>query len=281
MSIKIVADSAANLFSLSGADFAYAPLKIVTAKAEYADTPELNVENMVEDVKATKGKSGTSCPNVAEWLNAFGDAEEVFAVTITSGLSGSYAAACSAALEYAQRFPSRQVCVVDSLSAGPEMALLVERLKDSILSGKAFSQIREEIRTYQQHTHLLFSLQSLTNLARNGRVSPAVAKIAGVLGIRVVGAASAEGTLEPLHKCRGERKAVETIFQEMVRRGFQGGAARIAHCFNPESAQTLKDMILERFPKSRVLLEPCTALCSFYAERGGLLVGFADGGAEA
>ena len=65
------------------------------------------------------------------------------------------------------------------------------------------------------HTHLLFTLRSLENLARNGRVSPAVAKIAGVLGIVVVGKASDEGTLQQMHKCRGEKRAIDTLFKEM------------------------------------------------------------------
>ena len=49
---------------------------------------------------------------------------------------------------------------------------------------------------------LIFVLQSLKNFANNGRVSPAVAKIAGIMGICIIGKASDVGTLEPIHKCR-------------------------------------------------------------------------------
>ena len=96
----------------------------------------------------------------------------------------------------------------------------------------------------------------------------------GVLGIRAVGRASDVGTLEQLHKCRGEKKALETIFSEMVSRGFQGGKVRIAHCLNSPAATRLKESILNVFPKTDIRIEPTTALCSFYAEQGGLLVGF-------
>ena len=105
-------------------------------------------------------------------------------------------------------------------------------------------------------------------------MNPAVAKIAGMLGIRMVGCASKVGTLQLLHKCRGEKKALETMFKEMVTRGFEGGRARIAHCFNPEAAASLKETILAAFPKCDIFIEPATALSSFYAEQGGLLVGF-------
>ena len=126
------------------------------------------------------------------------------------------------------------------------------------------------------HTHLSFSLESLTNLARNGRVNPAVAKIAGVLGIRVVGVASDVGTLEPLHKIRGEKKALEALYQDMKDRGYKGGKVRIANCFNEPAGQTLEGLIRAQFPQAEVSHEKCGGLCSFYAEKGGLLVGYED-----
>lgn len=274
MNFKIVADSAANVLTLSGVDYSSVPLKIITARAEYVDDEKLDVRNMVEELKVTKGKSGTSCPNIHDWLQAFGDADCVFAVTITSNLSGSCAAARQAAEEYEQRNPDAKVHVIDTLSAGPEMALIIEQLKTWILEGLSFEEIKDRIQAYQTRTHLLFSLESLTNLARNGRVNPAVAKIAGVLGIRVVGAASQEGTLQQLHKCRGEKKALEMLLKEMTGRGFRGGKVRIAHCFNPGAAAAFSEKVLAEYPGSEIYVEPTTALCSFYAELGGLMVGF-------
>lgn len=274
MSFKIVSDSASNLLTLPGTDYASVPLKIVTSQEEYVDDMDLNVRQMVDQIKVTKGKSGTSCPNIHDWLQAFGDAEQVFAVTITGNLSGSAASAKEAAREYEQEHPGKKVYVIDTLSAGPEMALIIEKLKQWVGEKLPFEQIREKIETYRQKTHLIFSLESLTNLARNGRCSPAVAKIAGVLGIRVVGVASEQGTLEPLHKCRGEKKALEAILQIMKDRNFGGGKVRIAHCFNAEAAAKLRDKILGVFPQSQILLEPTTGLCSFYAEEGGLMIGF-------
>ena len=274
MQFKIVSDSSSNIFSFPGVAFASVPLKINTAAAEYVDDENLDVAKMVREIQETKGKSGTSCPNIHDWLEALEGADCIFAITLTSNLSGSCAAAIQAKAVYEENHPGAKVYVVDSLSTGPEMRLIMERIREWIDEKLSFAQIREKIQEYQKRTHLLFSLESLTNLARNGRVNPAVAKIAGVLGIRVVGCASEVGTLQQLHKCRGEKKAMETIFQEMQDRGFAGGRARIAHCFNPEAAASLKEKILAAFPKCDIHIEPTTALCSFYAEQGGLLIGF-------
>lgn len=276
MDIKIVSDSSSNVFELEDVSFQNVPLRIITDQEEFVDTKELDVADMVEKLHHYKGKSGTSCPNVHDWLQAYEGAQQVFAVPISSNMSGSCTAAAQAAHLYEQENPGAQVHVVDSLSAGPEIGLLICYLRQQIKEGKCFEEIRKGIQEYKNHTHLLFSLQSLTNLARNGRVNPAVAKIAGVLGIRIVGAASEEGTFQQLHKIRGEKKALETIFEEMKQRGYKGGSVRIAQCFNVDSAQELKEMIKGQFEKAKVKIESCSALCSFYAERGGLLVGYED-----
>ena len=273
MNYKIVSDSSSNVLDFQGIDFKSVPLKIITAKHEYVDNAELDVEKMVKEVKETKGKSGTSCPNIGDWLSAFEGGDIVFAVTITSRLSGSYASAEQAEKIFMDAYPGSKVFVVDSLSTGPEMLIIMEKIREEMLLGKSFEEIRDSVTEYQKHTHLLFSLESLTNLARNGRVNPAVAKIAGVLGIRILGAAK-EGVLDPMHKCRGEAKTLETMFAEMKNFGFCGGKVKIDHCMNPGAADILKEKILSEFPETDIKIGINRGLCSFYAEKGGLLVGF-------
>lgn len=274
MRYRIITDSSANLFSLADVDFAAVPLKIITEEKEYTDDAFLDVPAMVHEVERAKGSSGTSCPNAFDWLSAFAGAERIIVLTLTGNLSGSYQAAQAAAEEYMESHPAAKVRVLDTRSAGPEIQLLTEKLREWILSGMEFEEIIPELERYKNRTHLLFSLESLRNLANNGRVSPGVAKVARVLGIRIVGVASEEGTLEPLHKCRGENRARKAIFTEMEQRGFCGGRVRIAHCFNETASEELKKAILDRYPEAEVSIIPCGGLCSFYAERGGLLVGF-------
>ena len=78
MNYKIVADSSSNVFELSGADYAHVPLKILNQGVEYVDVPGLDVFGMLEDLKASREGSSTSCPNAFEWEEAFGDADGVF-----------------------------------------------------------------------------------------------------------------------------------------------------------------------------------------------------------
>lgn len=272
--IRIVADSSANILTRDTIPFAAAPLKIIAADQEFVDDATLDVAQMVAWFDSYKGKSKTSCPNPADWLEAFGDSEEVFCVTITSGLSGSYNAACVAKQMYEAEYPDRRVFVIDSLSAGPELALIVEKLEQLAVAGHDFDAICSQIKAYTQKTGLLFMLESLKNFANNGRVSPAVAKIAGLLGIRIVGKASDAGTLEPLDKCRGEEKSLAAILTRLKADGLQQGRVIIHHSANESAAQRLLQRIREAFPKVRVDIGVCRGLCSYYAEKGGLLVGY-------
>ena len=208
-----------------------------------------------------------------EYINA-DITNDVFCVAITSGLSGSYNAACIAKEMYETEHPGRRVFVIDSLSAGPELTLLVEKLEELIIAGKSFEEICAYMPEYQKKTGLLFMLESLNNFAANGRVSPAVAKIAGVLGIRIVGKASDAGTLEPTDKCRGEEKSLKTILKHLKESGLKTGKVILAHCLNEPAANTLKNMIETDLPGVAVKIGKNLGLCSFYAEKGGLLVGF-------
>ena len=272
--VKIVADSSANLMELKTVAFDAAPMKVITAQREFVDDRNLDLDEMIGFFKSYKGRSQSSCPNPEDWLTTFGDAEDVFCVAITSGLSGSYNTACIAKEMYEAEHPGRRVFVIDSLSAGPELTLIVEKLEEMISEGKSYEEICTCIPEYQQKTGLLFMLESLNNFAANGRVSPAVAKIAGVLGIRIVGKASDVGTLEPTDKCRGKEKSLKTILKHLKESGLKTGKVILAHCLNEPAANALKNMIETDLPGVAVKIGKNFGLCSFYAEKGGLLVGF-------
>ena len=276
MNFKIVSDSSSNILTMDTPHFASVPMK-VRAEKEYIDDVNLDLAGMVEDLKNHKGKSGSACPSVGEWLDAFGDADFVFGTTMSKGLSGSYNAACEAARMYTEENPGKQAYIFNTLSAGPQQAFLNEKVLELAGQGLDFEAIKEKALEYYKNTHILFCLESMMNLARNGRTSMAVAKIAGMLGIRVCGDVKA-GQITPVHKPRGAKKATQTLVEMMKERGFYDGAQlRIAHCFGKQQAQDLADAVLAEFPNARVTIEPTTALCSFYAETGGLMIGLEGG----
>ncbi len=274
MKTIIISDSSSDLLQFGGAEYKSVPLKIITDVREYTDDENLDLDGMIADLKKYKGKSKTSCPNVEDWLSAMQGYDRVFCVTITSGLSGSNNSANLAMRDYLEQNPDKEGYVIDTLSTGPESALIIEKLAEFINGGLDFDEIKTEIEKYRKHTHLTFCLESLRNLANNGRVNAAVAKIAGILGIRIVGVASREGTLEISEKARGGEKALSAIIKNILGNGYIGGKIRIHHCQALETAKAIRNAIMELFPKAELIIAKTAALCSFYAESGGVLIGY-------
>lgn len=271
--VRIVVDSSADLWKLDGVRVASVPLRIITAVTEYVDTAALDVAQMTADLARYKGKSGTSCPSMGDFLNAFGDAKYVFCITMTSKLSGTYNVAMAAARALEEEHPDRRVCVIDSRNTGPGMKLLAERIVALLHEGLDFDEICTRVGAYRDETELLFLLESLNNLANNGRVSRAVALLAGVLGIRMLGRAVA-GDIKPVQKPRGEKKALDAVFSEMEALGYRGGKLRVSHNDNENAARALCDAVKRKYPAAEAEHYPARGLCSFYAEKGGIILGF-------
>lgn len=272
--MKFVADSSSDRPVIPGMEVQYVPMIISTDEKSFVDNEHLNVSEMLDYLAEYKGRSYTACPSVDGWLTAYEGGDEIYAVTITSGLSGSYNAAMAARELYLQANEEAKVAVFDSLSTGPEMLLILEKLRELTAQGLPFEQVEAAVREYQQHTRLFFSLQSVHNLSQNGRVSKVAAAAVGVLGIRIVGTASQEGTLAQLAKCRGDRKALPALLEYMKDAGFDGGKVRITHVRNPRLAGQFAELVKTTWPASDVAVSANSGLCSYYAESGAILVAF-------
>ena len=273
MKRKIVADSSCDMWELNGVDFAVAPMTISTDNKHYVDNQELDVHLMSEELAKYKGVSHTACPSVGSWLDCYEGYDEVFVVTLTGAMSGTYNSAMTAKGIYEEENENVKVHVFDSLSTGPEMRLLIEKLKEMIEEDLPFEEIVEKGQDYLKHSRLFFALKSLHNFAMNGRVSKTVASAIGVLNISIFATASEEGTIQQISKCRGEKKVVKSMIEHLENAGYHGGKVRISHADNLKLAHSVRDKILELYPHADIIVYPMGGLCTYYAEKGGLLVG--------
>ncbi len=275
---KIIADSSCDLTSLehltTNALFGRAPLRIIVGETEYVDEPGLDTRAMMDAVYSFKGKTGSACPSPEEYAEHCRQVDEAYIVTISSNLSGSYNSAVLARDLVLAEHPEKKIHVFDSLSAGPELTLIVEEIARLADSGLPFEMVCSEVERYQKRTALLFQLNSLENLTKNGRVSKMAGMTAKLLGIHMIGIASDEGTVQPLHKCRGSEKTYKLVLQEMRERGFSGGRVVLGHAFQEKGAEMMRDLILADFPSANITVMPLSGLCCYYAEEGGLLIGF-------
>lgn len=271
--MKILADSACD-FAKRAPALTCVPMKITAGDAVFSDHAEPDMDILKKALDGCRGKMGTSCPTITDWLDAFADADDIICVTVTGGLAGSSNSACAAKNCYESEHKGKRVFVIDTLSAGPEMDLLLEKMAQWAEKGFSYEEICTSARSYLEQTGLLFMLKSLKNLTRSGKVSPAVATLARVAGLSIVGKADEEGKLKPLCKCRGEARALEALTERLEAEGGGYGRVRIAHCENEAAALQIKKAILAKHESASVEVYALGSICSFYAEKGGIMIGF-------
>lgn len=272
MKIKIVADSSTDLIDLEGVDFESVPLTILTDEKEYIDNESLDVDEMINDLREYKGKSSTSCPSTGLWLNSFEGYDVIYVVPLTSKISGAYNSAQVAKQMYLEKNPNAQIYVFDTLTTGPQLRLIVEKIASLVQEDKSFEEIVSITNEYINNTALYFSLDSIHNFAQNGRVSKLSEIATRLLNIKIVGKAQ-DGTLLVLNKCRGLKKALFTL-TDYIKEVYKGGKIRIAHINCLDFANMVKNQIVTAFGNVDVIIYKARGLCSYYAEEGGLLIGF-------
>ena len=271
--VKFVADSACDLKEYPGICFKTVPPSISTDERDYTDNEDLNVHEVLDYLEGYNDRSYTACPSIDAWLKAFEGADEIYCVTITSGLSGTFNGANIAREQYLEDHPDTKIYVVDSLSTGPGMVLLLEKLAELKSQGKSFEEVCTAIDKYRKRLKLYFSLSSLHNLAQNGRVNKLIASAIGFMNIKILGTASKEGTIEQVGKCRGNNRMIDKIIEQLKENGFTKGKIRICHVECLEFANAVAEKIRSIFNCTDIKIVPARGLCSYYAERGGIILG--------
>ena len=253
MKWKIIADSGCDYRSLDNlapdTEFVSVPLTIQVGETIYRDDAQLNIDQMMEEMYATTTASKSACPSPDDYMKSFEGANNIVVVTITGTLSGSYNSAEIAKKIYLEEHPDTKIHVIDSLSAGGEVDLIVRKLNHLVAEGLDFDQVVDGITAYQAKTKLLFVLAKVDNLVKNGRLSKLVGTVVGLLNIRMVGEASKTGTLELLQKARGQKKAIKAAFDELLKAGYAGGHITIAHCNNEKFIEQFSELVRENLPK--------------------------------
>ena len=204
-------------------------------------------------------------------------------IAISINLSGSYEAANVARNivldEYAREHDGvvagKNIYVLNSRAAGGKLEVIVKLLYRYLTNNNpTFGEAVAYVENIEEHSQVLYSLSSYENLMKNGRMPRIAGMIASKLNIRVLGTASPEGTIKIVGPARGEKKMAKKIVSVMEADGYSGGMVYIDHVENEPAAKQLEESIHERWPEADVSILPCGALCSYYAEQNGLIIGY-------
>lgn len=278
MKWNVVTDSSCDLFPAvlqnGEVQISSVPFIISVGSRDFIDNETLNTSDMLDAMEHCEQASHTSCPSPQGWLEQFEKADFSIAIPISSKLSGSMNSAMLAKELILERFPEKKIAVLDSHSTGPEIVMCVEKICDLIDAGADFEKVVSEAEAFLRDTHIMFALSSFDNLIKNGRMSKVMGFVASKLGMWGIGIGSDEGTIEIKGKTRGTTKAIAMLLEDMKERNFCGGKVVISHCHNLDTAERLQNKIKELWQDAKISIMPTRGLCSYYAERGGLIVSY-------
>ncbi|MBP5293207.1 MAG: DegV family protein [Clostridia bacterium] len=205
----------------------------------------------------------TSQINTGEFLEYFGkflkDGKDVIHFSLSSGISGVYSAAETAAKQLRTEFPDRKLYVIDSLAASGGLGLLVDQAADLRDEGKTIDEVRDWVEQNKLRLHHWFFSTDLTFYIKGGRVSKISGAIGGMLGICPLLNVSVDGKLVPRAKIRPKKKVIIEMVKRMEEHAENGydysGKVYMTQSECLPDAQAVADLITSKFPKMQGKVE--------------------------
>ncbi len=193
--------------------------------------------------------SKTSAVNVEEFKDAF-EAElqagnDVLYIGFSSGLSTTYNSSCIAAEELREKYPERKLITVDSLAASAGQGLLVYLTLQEINQGASIEDAAAFAEAMKMRLGIWFTVDDLVYLKRGGRISPTVAFVGGLLGIKPVLFMDNDGHLISRSKVRGRKAAIQAMADKYTELASdkKSGTIFISHGDCEEDAQELASIL--------------------------------------
>lgn len=276
MRYKIIGDSCLDLTRDMKKDPRYAmiPLTLMVEDKHFIDDETFNQKEFLKAVKESPKCPKTACPSPEMFKEAYHcDEENVFVITLSGKLSGSYNSAVLAKSLYEEEYGKKNILVIDSQSASSGQLNIALHVMELCEQGLSFEEVSKEAIAYRDRMKTYFVLESLDTLRKNGRLTGLQAFFATALNIKPV-MGSDTGSIIKLDQARGIQKALGRLAEIAVKEAGDTESKRlvIAHCNAPERAEYMKEKLcsLAKF-KDVIVTETC-GVSTVYASDGGIIV---------
>jgi len=278
MSYRIIGDSCTDLPQSLKEDphFKLVPLTLIVDDVSIVDDETFDQADFLKRVKAYPHSPKSACPSPEDYMKHFDFDGDIYVVTLSSQLSGSYNSAELAKKLYLEEHPDKHIEVFDSHSASIGQTLIAMKVKELIEANNSFEAVVQKVSAFRDGLKTKFVLESLDTLRKNGRLSNLQAIIASALNIKPVMSSTPEGSICKLDQARGISKALmlmaKCIEEDVVKTSEK--ILGIAHCNNRERAEFVKEEILKRIPFKDCFIVDTAGVSSLYANEGGIITAY-------
>lgn len=278
MSYKIIADSSCDLNDeLKGKlNIRLVPFKIDVDAESFIDNDDIDVNGLIESMNKSSNPVKTSCPAPGDFAKEYEKYKEIFVVTISSKLSGTYNSAILAKQMVEEKDPEKFIHVFDSQSASVGETLISIKIQELIDEQISKLEIVEKVEKYISEMKTFFILESLDNLIKNGRISKTKGLIANVLNLKPIMGDDGDGNIELVENNRGTKRAFKRLVEIIGETGekLEEKILGIAHVDALEKAEKLKKEIEKLYNFKDIILVKTRGLSTAYADDGGIILVF-------
>lgn len=276
MRYRIIGDSCLDLTADLKKDPHYQmiPLTLMVGERHFIDDDTFDQKEFIRVVKECPECPKTACPSPEMFKEAYCCEEEnVFVITLSSHLSGSYNSALLAKNLYEEEYGKKNILVIDSESASSGQLNIALQIRDLCEQGLSFEEVSRQILEYRDRMNTYFVLESLDALRKNGRLTGLQAFFATKLNIKPVMGAD-KGTIIKLDQARGIQKALQRMAEIAVKDAGETKDKRliIAHCNAPARAEYMKEKLCALAEFKEVLITDTCGVSTVYASDGGIIV---------
>lgn len=277
MSFRIIGDSCTDLPSelRNNEHIRKVPLTIQIEDETIVDDNTFNQLEFIRKMAESKNCPKSSCPSPEQFMNEFEGVDDIYIITLSGKLSGSYNSAELAKKLYLEDHPNKNIVVFDSLTASVGQTLIAMKILQTIEQGKKFEDVVRIVTEYRNSMKTKFVLESLETLRKNGRLNNITAVICSALNIKPIMGAE-EGVIIKIDQARGVERALLKMIK-YIEEDVKNAKERIlgiAHCNNFERAIYVKEEILKRIPFAKCFISNTGGISSLYANEGGIIVSY-------
>ena len=277
MAYKILCDSCTDFTPAmeSDARFVRIPLTIYVGRREFVDDGTLRQAELLDSMRATEEAARTACPAPEAYLSHFEEAEDIYIVTLSERLSGSYNAADQAVKCYREESGEHNVHIFNSRSASAGQVQAALKIRELAESGLAFEQVVDQVEAYLDEMDTMFVLESLENLRKNGRLTKVQALVTGSLRIKLLMGATPEGEIIKLGQGFTERQTLQKMIRRVAENtGHIGKRLVISHCNCLERARYVRDLAEKLCAFREILITATGGISTVYANDGGIVIAY-------
>lgn len=257
MAIHIVTDSTSDLtpalLAELGAEVHVVPLTVHFGEEEYKDGVDLDTKGFYEKLKAGGEMPRTSQPSPAAFLDVYqkvaNPGDVILSFHISSRLSGTHQSAVLAA----RQVEERRVEVLDTRSVSLGLGLIAAQAARDAKEGKDVEEILATSRELIGKVRILFVVDTLEYLQRNGRIGRAQALVGGLLSIKPI-LTLEDGVVTPVEKVRGKAKALARIVELACEHAGKVRMGGVMHAAAPEEAQEFRSELERRLGVEKLYL---------------------------